>query len=188
MAPQPSLKNLTNRAFGKPAAQQNPVRIINHNNFHDMLVHSPNSFWLYVIIFIQTLQELGAPHVDSFNFLIETGLNKAVENLEPKQYAINDDKLKFIISEASLSSPTVPVGTVCSNRAIFPKECRQRAGTYKGKLQIKIDWWLNEQSQEPIYKDLGDIPIMVKVSSDLIQLFQCIQYFFYSLKNVIYTI
>ncbi|XP_044758846.1 DNA-directed RNA polymerase I subunit RPA2 [Coccinella septempunctata] len=131
--PQPSLRNLTKKNFGKPAEEQNPL-----------------------------LQELGAPHVDSFNFMIEKGLDKAVEDLDPKQFLVNNDKFKFVISEASISKPAVPPGIICSNKSVYPKECRQRAGTYRGKLMIKVDWWLNDTQQEPFVKDLGDIPIMIK--------------------------
>ncbi|KAK9882973.1 hypothetical protein WA026_001189 [Henosepilachna vigintioctopunctata] len=110
----------------------------------------------------QNLQKLGKPHIDSFNFLTEKGLEKAVSDLEPVEFILNNDKLKFQIVEASISRPWVPYGTLCSTSAIYPKECRQRAGTYKGKLAIRMAWWVNGKQQESIDKDLGDIPIMIK--------------------------
>lgn len=118
-------------------------------------------------MYFQLLQELGAPHVDSFNFLLDKGLNKALKELDPKQFLLNNDKLKFTISEATISHPAVPLGMICSSKAVYPKEPRQRGGTYKGKLMVKVDWWLNNHKQESIVKDMGDIPIMIKVSKHI---------------------
>lgn len=45
---------------------------------------------------------------------------------------------------------------------VYPKECRIRRISYRGKLDLTLDWWMNGIKQEPIKRTCGEIPIMVK--------------------------
>lgn len=108
---------------------------------------------------------LGAPHVDSFNYMLDDGLAEAVENLLPVYVTLaNGDKVELKIEHVQIQRPTVPSGTIgVKNHKIYPAECRQRAATYKGKLNIKIGWTLNGRKQESLERHLGELPIMIKV-------------------------
>lgn len=118
-----------------------------------------------MFVHLQFLQDLGAPHVSSFNYMLREGLQKAIANLNPVEFEIGSDVLKFQISQANIENPMVPAGTVLvKDPKIFPSECRQRAATYKGKLLVQIRWYLNGKEQQPFVKDLGEIPIMLRVS------------------------
>lgn len=114
----------------------------------------------------QLLQELGAPHISSFNYMLNEGLRKAVEDLNPVEFELGLDVLRFEITNANIDNPYVPSGTVLvKDQRIFPSECRQRAATYKGKLTVEVKWLLNGKEQQSFIKDLGEIPIMIKVKS-----------------------
>lgn len=43
-------------------------------------------------------------------------------------------------------------------------QCRQRATTYKGKLQVKVDCKVGQQKPFTLELEIADIPIMVKSS------------------------
>lgn len=103
--------------------------------------------------------------------MINHGLDLAVANLNPVEFSVaNGDKIKVKVQEAKLSSPSAPIGAIGNlNCNIYPKECKQSAASYKGKLTILISWSINGREQVPFEKDLGNIPIMIKVSRD-----QCI--------------
>lgn len=118
-----------------------------------------------LLFYLQLLQTLGTPHIDSFNYFLEEGLATAINEIYPIQFSVGSgDKIKFWIESAQVREPLVPDGTLgVKNRKIFPTECRQRGYTYKGLLTVKMAWSVNGKSQPPIDKDLGEIPIMVKV-------------------------
>ena len=111
------------------------------------------------------LQDLGAPHVDSFNYLLEEGLNKAVCGIHPIKFTLGSgDKIEISIESAEIREPRVPDGMLgVKNRKIYPTECRQRGSTYKGLLTVKLAWSVNGKEQPIEIHDIGEIPIMVKV-------------------------
>ncbi|KAF7997189.1 hypothetical protein HCN44_005466 [Aphidius gifuensis] len=116
-----------------------------------------------------SLQALGEPHVNSFNYMLDNGLDDAIKDILPVHLKLkNGDKIKLWIADGTIDKPRVlPVsnGTksmMPKNTKYYPSECRQRASTYKGKFTIKVGWSIDDQEQEFIEKDLGEIPIMVK--------------------------
>ncbi|XP_023247009.1 DNA-directed RNA polymerase I subunit RPA2 isoform X3 [Copidosoma floridanum] len=131
---EPKLTN-TSPDFAKPACKQNPL-----------------------------LQVLGKPHVDSFNYMLEEGLSGTIKNLTPVYLTLpSGDKIELKFEHVSISRPAVPSGTIgVSNSKILPTECRQRAVTYKGRINAKIAWSINGRKQETLERCLGEIPIMVK--------------------------
>lgn len=96
---------------------------------------------------------------------MDEGLTTAVNEIYPIQFSVGSgDKIKLWIENAQIKEPSIPEGTLgVRNRKIFPTECRQRGYTYKGLLMIKMAWSVNGKIQQSIDKDLGEIPIMIKV-------------------------
>ncbi|XP_018335521.1 DNA-directed RNA polymerase I subunit RPA2 [Agrilus planipennis] len=131
----PTLRHLTDPKFGKPAKHQNNL-----------------------------LQQLGTPHISSFNYMVDRGLEQAVADIIPVQFEFtNGDKICLKIEEAALSCPLVPVGTIgVKKQVVLPTECRQRAATYKGKFNIKVSWTVNNGKKSYFEKELGEVPIMLK--------------------------
>ncbi|KAJ8978610.1 hypothetical protein NQ317_010068 [Molorchus minor] len=136
MLENPTLRNITHPKFGEPPATQNEI-----------------------------LQTLGEPHVTSFDYMIEKGLSQAIDNLTPVEFLLNEKRIKLTISNCSLVSPEVPLGTIgISSNHVYPTECRQRAATYKGKFYVEVNWYVDDQQQQSFQKDLGEMPIMIKSS------------------------
>lgn len=97
--------------------------------------------------------------------MLDGGLSEAVDNLLPVYVTLaNGDKVELKIEHVSIQYPTVPSGTIgVKNHKVYPTECRQRAATYKGKMNITIGWLVNGRKQEPLERSLGEVPIMIKV-------------------------
>ncbi|XP_064213291.1 DNA-directed RNA polymerase I subunit RPA2 [Tribolium castaneum] len=134
MLDEPSLSNITDPNFGRPPESQNVL-----------------------------LQQLGHPHVSSFNYMINQGLDQAISDLNPVEFMVNGDKITLEITDASLSCPLVPMGTVgVKSPKVFPSECRQRAATYKGRFIARVNWAINGERQTAFDKDMGQLPIMIK--------------------------
>lgn len=111
------------------------------------------------------MQSLGVPHIDSFNYMLEDGLFQGIKDSTPVYLTLpNDDKIVLWLDDVHIYKPAVPSGTIgVKNFKIYPTECRQRGGTYKGKIIVRIGWSINGTEQEPLEKDLGEVPIMIKV-------------------------
>ncbi|XP_022662995.1 DNA-directed RNA polymerase I subunit RPA2-like isoform X2 [Varroa destructor] len=94
-----------------------------------------------------SLQEIAKAHIESFNWAMEEGKSR----------------VKMIISKAEVYHPAVSrLAGNCRILQVYPKECRIRRISYRGKLDLTLDWWMNGIKQEPIKRTCGEIPIMVK--------------------------
>jgi DNA-directed RNA polymerase I subunit RPA2 len=105
--------------------------------------------------------------------MIEKGLSEAIKNLIPVYLTLaSGDKIEIKFEDVNINYPTVPNGTIgVKNYKIYPSECRQRAATYKGKINAKINWSINGRKQESLEKSLGEVPIMIKVRFSFFILF-----------------
>ncbi|KAJ2941561.1 hypothetical protein O0L34_g14613 [Tuta absoluta] len=109
------------------------------------------------------LQCLGAPHIDSFNYMVTDGLKAAIADLIPPEFELpTGEKVKITIDEAAFAKPSVPMEAVgVKNQKILPTECRQRAATYKGDFKIRLTFAVDGRTMT-IDRSLGNLPIMVK--------------------------
>lgn len=98
------------------------------------------------------------------------GLKKAVNDITPLEFALkNGQKVKLKINNAIIHKPAVSESITPAPKvtAKFPKECRLRSTTYKGKIVVQLGWSVNNQIQLPLERSLGEIPIMVfKLQTD----------------------
>ncbi|OQR72842.1 DNA-directed RNA polymerase I subunit RPA2-like [Tropilaelaps mercedesae] len=110
-----------------------------------------------------SLQEIAKAHIESFNWAMEKGLQFALNEIDPLEFMIGKSRVKIIISKAEVHQPTVSrLAGNCHVLQMYPKECRIRRVTYRGKLDLTFDWWVNGLKQEPVKRSCGEIPIMVK--------------------------
>lgn len=110
------------------------------------------------------LRTLGEPLVESFNFLFHGGLRKAANDMLPVEFELkNGQRIRLKINGISIQKPEVSESLTPApkNSAVYPKECRLRHTTYKGKLMVKVGWAINNKVQIPFERSLGEIPIMV---------------------------
>lgn len=102
--------------------------------------------------------------------MLTEGLDEAVSDLYPVEFSLpNDDKICLQITSASIGVPLVPAGTIgVKNQRVYPAECRQRAYTYKAKMILNISWSINGRQQPTFEKEVGEVPIMLKVSHKIL--------------------
>lgn len=110
---------------------------------------------------------MGAPHVDSFNYMLDEGLADCAKNIHPVEFEIpTGDRVKLFIESISITQPQVPNSCISArNKKIYPTECRQRAGTYTGACNVGVGWSLNGVSRPTVDKSMGEIPVMLRVRS-----------------------
>ncbi|KAL0861096.1 hypothetical protein ABMA27_009599 [Loxostege sticticalis] len=109
------------------------------------------------------LQCLGAPHIESFNFMLQDGLKAAIADLMPVEFDVpTGEKIKIAIEDAAFCKPSVPLEAVgVKSQIIYPTECRQRAATYKGDFKVRITVTVNGKNMT-VDRSLGSLPIMLK--------------------------
>ncbi|RUP17074.1 hypothetical protein BC936DRAFT_139472, partial [Jimgerdemannia flammicorona] len=123
-----------------------------------------------------SLQKVAAPHLESFNAMLEYGddkyglLEMAVADIGHK--AVFDgkgkdgklgNKLSFWIDKVMIQRPMLSDKETRSiERKIFPTECRERLITYRGKIQARLSWRVNDGPVQTESRLLGLAPIMVK--------------------------
>lgn len=131
------------------------------------------------------------PHIDSFNALFDGPkiLEAALKDIGSKTFldgdigpleqrrALQDEgrrpprrnRLTVRISEVFLEKAVLPASNKFSirNREIYPAECRERHATYRGKLRVRLEYRVNNGEWKESVRDLGQVPLMLRVSSSL---------------------
>jgi DNA-directed RNA polymerase I subunit RPA2 len=130
-----------------------------------------------------SLQEVVAPHIEAFNSISEFGegrpglLDYAVQdigsvsvfdnadssiNVDPNGNSLGN-KLTYWLEDVKLFQPMVSErDTTTLKRRTYPTECRERLCTYRGRLQGKLCWRVNNGPVQSDIRDLGLVPIMIR--------------------------
>lgn len=117
------------------------------------------------------------PHIESFNGLFRDDgkpglLDHAMADIGSKTYFDGDErkgaegknKLNIRVRNVMLHRAQVPPSNkMAKNREIFPAECRERHVTYRGRLSATFEYSINGGDSHEFVRDLGQIPIMLKV-------------------------
>eukprot|EP01031_Cornospumella_fuschlensis_P038794 gene38794-47179_t len=108
------------------------------------------------------LKRLVAPHVESFNYLVDYGLDESVADMQPVDIDINEDyRIKLEVLKAEVGLPTRYNAGV--ELPVTPKECRESHSTYSGRMtaDVRVHIYGPEENAFVLPISLGDLPIMV---------------------------
>ncbi|KZP13484.1 beta and beta-prime subunits of DNA dependent RNA-polymerase [Athelia psychrophila] len=137
---------------------------------------------------IPILNEFVAPHIESFNSLFDDSglpsgdgdgrglLSLGIKEIGEKVVFDGNGKpgsesgetgwgnrMSIWIDQVTIAKPMVPEkDRQVEERRVFPSEARERLTSYRGRMTVKIRWKVNETEGEPVIKDCGLIPIMVR--------------------------
>lgn len=119
------------------------------------------------------------PHIESFNALFPSDgrpglIAHGLADIGTKTFYDSPDgssvgarnKLTVRYKSVSLQKSMLPPSNkFAKNREIFPAECRERHATYRGKLTATLEYKINDGDAHEFVRELGNMPIMVKVRS-----------------------
>ncbi|GAX83529.1 hypothetical protein CEUSTIGMA_g10954.t1 [Chlamydomonas eustigma] len=107
------------------------------------------------------------PHVDSFDYFVDEGMDLAVSCMEPIeiQNPITKTVSSFWFEEPSLSKPIKEDAGANYDPRLLPRECREAGTTYKGPFTIRFCWSSSDGASGSILKRLGALPIMTRSSA-----------------------
>ncbi|KAJ1308566.1 hypothetical protein OPQ81_004265 [Rhizoctonia solani] len=137
---------------------------------------------------VPILQELVAPHIESFNALfddshltLEDGDGKGLLSLGIKNIGSKvvfdgagtigessgaagwGNRLSIRISDIAVGRPMVSdKDKNVVERQVYPSEARERLTSYRGKLTVKLAWSVNGGPEHEESRDCGLLPIMVR--------------------------
>ncbi|KAF9520714.1 hypothetical protein BS47DRAFT_1370286 [Hydnum rufescens UP504] len=131
---------------------------------------------------VPILEELVAPHIESFNALFEDAggrglLDLATENIEPRVVfdgkgrtgetsgqAGWGNKMEIKIQSVFVARPMASERQhlPTTDTRLYPAEARERLTTYRGKMVIKLAFRINDGAEEIEAKECGLLPIMVR--------------------------
>jgi DNA-directed RNA polymerase I subunit RPA2 len=129
-------------------------------------------------------ETLSHPHVDSFNYFLDVGLDRGIKDIEPAEICVVDPQkqrdapssidwnetttIKFWIENVKVSKPVKPSTSGRSN-LLMPRECRERGLMYSGPMSGTFCYSIIQRRNgveiptRPIriQKKFGDMPIMI---------------------------
>lgn len=125
------------------------------------------------------LERAVEPHIKSFNAVFREGNGLLVhglkdigthvfldgsDSMDPKER----NRLHIRIKSVSLQPSMLPsTNKFARTREVYPSECRLRQSTYRGRLTAVFECRVNDGERFEFPRDLGLLPLMVKVSQRL---------------------
>lgn len=117
------------------------------------------------------------PHIEAFNALFPSDgrkglIDHALADIGTKTFFDSPDgssanarnKLTVRYKTVSLQKSLLPpTNKFAKNREIYPAESRERHSTYRGKLTATLEYRINDGDAHEFVRDLGNMPIMIKV-------------------------
>ncbi|MEW5896097.1 MAG: DNA-directed RNA polymerase subunit B'' [Nanoarchaeota archaeon] len=103
-------------------------------------------------------------NIQSFNNLIEKGLQEVIEENKEAEPAIiphNIEKFKIRFGRVTVGKPEITEADG-SKRPIFPMEARLRKISYSAPIQLEISTYVNDIQRENFVAEIGKIPIMLR--------------------------
>ncbi|XP_022862473.1 DNA-directed RNA polymerase I subunit 2 [Olea europaea var. sylvestris] len=112
----------------------------------------------------EALKELFKHHIESFDYMVEYGLDTMLQNIKPIEVFDSFSKLKLRIwfGKPELYPPQKERFSRTMADALYPFECRQAKLTYAGKFLVDI--YFQYADGAPIREkfNFGQFPIMLK--------------------------
>lgn len=124
------------------------------------------------------LQTAIEPHIQSFNAILEEGglMSEALKEIGTQIFLDGDatlpakdqpprNRLHVRIQEVFVDRPELPASNkfAIKTRNITPAECRERHATYRGRLRARLIYKVNDGEWTETLRELGQIPILLKV-------------------------
>ena len=114
----------------------------------------------------QRLEELTAPHIESFDYFLDEGLRLSVAALETEEVdhpsGEPNSAIRFWFESVAIAKPVRNDAGSLDVKPLYPTECRNRCTSYKAPIHAIICKQVGEAEPERFQRKLGLLPIMVR--------------------------
>ncbi len=103
-------------------------------------------------------------NIQSFNWLMEKGLQEVIEENKDAEPAIiphNIEKFKIRFGRITIGKPEITEADG-SKRPIYPMEARLRKISYHAPINLEVSTYINDVQRENFIAEVGKMPIMLK--------------------------
>jgi DNA-directed RNA polymerase I subunit RPA2 len=112
---------------------------------------------------LSLLSDLVAPHLHSFNTMLDVGLPAIVRGLAHRKMVLSSgDSLTFWLEDPAIERPSVGPGEGIADPRLLPVECRERSETYGGELSVCLVRQVNDEEPIRARHNMGRVPIMLR--------------------------
>lgn len=110
------------------------------------------------------LEELVWHHIDSFDYMVDRGLEIMLDNIKPVRIydPHTDTSLSLYMSNPRINAPIKDIRSRTNRKRLLPFECRQAKVSYTGKFEADVCF---QYDGRPVIREkynLGQFPIMLK--------------------------
>lgn len=110
------------------------------------------------------LEELVRHHIDSFDYMVDRGLEIMLDNIKPVRIydPHTDTSLSLYLSNPRINAPIKDVRSRTNRKRLLPFECRQAKVSYTGKFEADVCF---QYDGRPVIREkynFGQFPIMLK--------------------------
>ena len=111
----------------------------------------------------QFLRRLVAPHVESFNYVLQGGLAAAVADIPAREFVPvpGGKRMTIWLEDAAITYP-VDASAGRADTRKWPSECRERGITYDAPLQLTVAWQVEDEEAHRVSFTAGQVPIMIQ--------------------------
>lgn len=113
---------------------------------------------------LEAIKKLFQSHVDSFNYLIETGLSRIVD-CSKRQHILATSEMpsaEFWLEDLKVDTmKTNKLSGVQPTALKTPRACREAGETYRTLLSVALCWQIGDRDAQRRIVHLGQCPIMV---------------------------
>lgn len=103
-----------------------------------------------------------SPHVDSYDWFLNTGLQRICQGLEPLEHADKKgNKVRVWYESLKVLEPTVGERETASEKRLLPRECRERRLSYLAPLVARVCMQINDGQIVAFQRKIGNLPMMV---------------------------
>lgn len=112
----------------------------------------------------EALQQLFKHHIDSYDHLVESGLDDVLRSVTPVSVydASTETKLRIWLGQPELYPPQKENISRTMREALYPFECRQAKISYSGKFMADVCFQYNDGAIIREKYNFGQFPVMLK--------------------------
>ncbi|KAK9804617.1 hypothetical protein WJX73_009510 [Symbiochloris irregularis] len=111
----------------------------------------------------EAFTELVRPHVDSFDYFLQEGLQRVIEHLEPCEvwHTLTKKRQIFWLETPHVDRP-VSENKQSLDKRLLPRECREAGMSYSGLLWVHLCFKGEDGQIHRMRRRMGSIPIMLR--------------------------
>jgi len=103
-----------------------------------------------------------SPHVESFDWFLDHGLQRICQGLDPLEHADKSgNKVRVWYESLQVLEPIVGERDTATEKRLLPRECRERRLTYTAPLVARVCMQINDGKIVSYQRKIGNMPMMV---------------------------